>query len=370
MSGGFDCSPAFKGDVWALSLGSGPAWTELVPAGTPPGARAGHSTIYDPVRDRMVVFGGADPYHLNDVWALVWSAGDCAIPEIVSFDPSLLTSSNCADGCTVDFVVDTEDDYSQVTKISLERYREGLWVPEDSLLAPLPAPTWTLSCDFDEHFTDGEHVFHAVFHCVDGSRQFSQTVTVIADRGVPVAIRGFELGYSKKGVLLRWSVSHGPGLRGFNIYRSAWVQVGFERINPVLIPTDAGNTYTDGDVDPGTTYWYRLGAVDTEGEWMSPTVSITVPAMSAVLHQNVPNPFNPATSIAFVAPGRSRVTLRVYDVEGRHVKTLLDEVVEAGPGEVEWDGTDERDNRVGSGVYFYELRAARTVLTRKMVLLK
>ena len=64
-------APAALGDVWALSLGASPAWTQLVPTGSPPPSRSGHSAIYDPVRDRMVVFGGQTGLtYRNDAWAL------------------------------------------------------------------------------------------------------------------------------------------------------------------------------------------------------------------------------------------------------------------------------------------------------------
>jgi hypothetical protein len=66
--GGYSDSPL--NDVWALSLAGTPAWTQLSPSGTPPEARGYHSAIYDPVRDRMVVFGGYSGFYLNDVWAL------------------------------------------------------------------------------------------------------------------------------------------------------------------------------------------------------------------------------------------------------------------------------------------------------------
>jgi fibronectin type 3 domain-containing protein len=223
---------------------------------------------------------------------------------------------------------------------------------------------------FDQHFTDGEHVFHVVSHCSDGSKGFSETATVIADRGVPVAIQAVDIEYSQGVVVLRWSVADGGALGGFNIYRSAHKEAGFERINAQLIAADSGNRYTDADVSPGTTYWYRLGAVDGQGEWMSHTVSISVPSVSLKLNQNVPNPFNPTTLISFAVPSRSTVTLRVYDVQGRHVKTLLDDVVDAGVKNVVWDGTDERGNRVGSGVYFYQLKTANKLLTKRMVRLK
>jgi hypothetical protein len=82
--GGF--SYPYHNDTWALSLGGGPAWNELAPAGTLPTARAVHAAIYDPVRDQMVVFGGSAgsyPY-LNDVWSLVWGT---PIPDVaMAFD--------------------------------------------------------------------------------------------------------------------------------------------------------------------------------------------------------------------------------------------------------------------------------------------
>jgi hypothetical protein len=59
-------------DAWALSLAGSPAWSELSPTGSPPSAHHGHTAIYDPVRDRMVVFGGVGGGVLDDVWALSW----------------------------------------------------------------------------------------------------------------------------------------------------------------------------------------------------------------------------------------------------------------------------------------------------------
>ena len=75
MFGGLNASPvAFLNDVWALTLSASPVWSQLFPGGMPPSARDGHTAIYDPVRDRMVVFGGFNGPSLNDVWALTLSA--------------------------------------------------------------------------------------------------------------------------------------------------------------------------------------------------------------------------------------------------------------------------------------------------------
>jgi len=78
--GGWTTGTVFMNDVWQLTLGPTPAWSLVAAAGTPPGARYGHSAIYDSERDRMVVFGGASPGVLNEAWALslggtpTWSA--------------------------------------------------------------------------------------------------------------------------------------------------------------------------------------------------------------------------------------------------------------------------------------------------------
>lgn len=88
------------------------------------------------------------------------------------------------------------------------------------------------------------------------------------------------------------------------------------------------------------------------------------------LRQNVPNPFNPRTTIAFDLPDRSAVTLRVYGVDGREVATLVDEPRDAGTHVVPWDGTDQRGGDAASGVYFYVLDAEGLRLTQKMVLMR
>jgi hypothetical protein len=88
------------------------------------------------------------------------------------------------------------------------------------------------------------------------------------------------------------------------------------------------------------------------------------------LRQNHPNPFNPSTTISFTLPGRTRVTLAVYDVQGRLVRTLVDDMVGEGYQERSWDGKDAIGRPVGSGVYFYRLTAGDKTLAKKMVLIR
>jgi hypothetical protein len=88
------------------------------------------------------------------------------------------------------------------------------------------------------------------------------------------------------------------------------------------------------------------------------------------LYPNRPNPFNPTTTIAFDLPEQARVTISVYSVDGRLVRTLTDRVFPAGRHNVGWDGRDGGGREVSSGVYFYTLRTPLQNETRKMTLLK
>ncbi|RMI04697.1 MAG: T9SS C-terminal target domain-containing protein, partial [Calditrichaeota bacterium] len=83
-----------------------------------------------------------------------------------------------------------------------------------------------------------------------------------------------------------------------------------------------------------------------------------------------PNPFNPTTTIAFHLPHVSRITLHVFDVTGRRVRTLVNGKLPAGAHRVVWDGTDDGGRAVAGGVYFYRLQAGDFVATRKMLLIK
>ncbi|NWG27489.1 MAG: T9SS type A sorting domain-containing protein [Ignavibacteriaceae bacterium] len=84
-----------------------------------------------------------------------------------------------------------------------------------------------------------------------------------------------------------------------------------------------------------------------------------------ILNQNYPNPFNPSTKISWQSPVASWQTIKIYDVLGNEVATLVDEYKPAGSYEVEWDAIN-----YPSGVYFYRLQAGSLVETKKLILMK
>jgi 1,4-alpha-glucan branching enzyme len=107
----------------------------------------------------------------------------------------------------------------------------------------------------------------------------------------------------------------------------------------------------------------QAGGVQTDaGEGRTPDINR--------LEQNYPNPFNPATTISFTSAGSGPVSLRIFDVSGRLVRTLVDEIYPGGRHEILWNGRNDMGETAASGVYFYQLVTDRIVQTRRMVLLR
>jgi hypothetical protein len=96
----------------------------------------------------------------------------------------------------------------------------------------------------------------------------------------------------------------------------------------------------------------------------------TAGGLQFALYQNVPNPTYGGTVIRFDLPAARDVTLRIYDVAGRSLRTLVDGARTAGRNEVSWDGTDASGHRLGAGIYFYRLQAGGTSVNRKLMIVR
>jgi hypothetical protein len=116
---------------------------------------------------------------------------------------------------------------------------------------------------------------------------------------------------------------------------------------------------------------WGMGADDTLIPLQLPEqMRLVVPPQTFRLMQNVPNPFNPATAIAFELPEAIDVELAIYNLVGQKVRTLVREFRPAGRYQVEWDAKDDLGRDVSSGVYFYRFQAGNFGATRRMLLVR
>jgi flagellar hook assembly protein FlgD len=116
-----------------------------------------------------------------------------------------------------------------------------------------------------------------------------------------------------------------------------------------------------------------IAVARTGGRLNTTRISLVADAIvpkSFVLHQNKPNPFNPATEIAFTLPSPSHVKLDVFNILGQNVTTLIDGYRPAGDHTVTWEGRDDNGGPAASGVYFYRIEAGNFTKCKKMLLLK
>ena len=88
------------------------------------------------------------------------------------------------------------------------------------------------------------------------------------------------------------------------------------------------------------------------------------------LHQNYPNPFNPETIIPYNLPENIFVNITIYDLLGRQVKTLVNQVQNTGFNSIQWNATNDYGEPVSAGIYLYQIQAGTFYQTRKMVLLR
>jgi hypothetical protein len=192
---------------------------------------------------------------------------------------------------------------------------------------------------------------------------------------VAVGLKSFEAAVEDGDAVLRWQTNFESDTDGFQIVRSRTQDGVYTRINSDLIAAKgdiagASYEYRDASIRANQTYWYKLVEV-TAGDDASQfgPYSVTFKVTNS-LDQNMPNPFNPATTIRYSIAQDENVSLVVYDVAGRQVRTLVENRQRADVYKVTWDGVNDHGERVASGMYFYRLAAGKFVETRKMMLLK
>jgi hypothetical protein len=194
------------------------------------------------------------------------------------------------------------------------------------------------------------------------------------DPPLPVELISFSGSVAGAAIKLNWRSETEVDNFGFEIERSneynGWVKIGSVKGHGNSNSPKYYN-FTDADIGETGTFYYRLKQIDNDGTYAySNVVSVEVGVPNNFhLSQNYPNPFNPLTKIRYKISELSFVTIKVYNVLGNEITTLVSEQKPAGSYEVTFD-VSSIDGGLPSGIYIYRLHTPTFTVIKKMTLLK
>jgi hypothetical protein len=243
----------------------------------------------------------------------------------------------------------------------------------------------------------GTQYFFAA-RAADEAGRWSTLSQVLVDTTVALtaALSSFDAEVDGKLVTLSWDVGTGGRDSDFFVQRSSQAACpAAERVTLNTRPLSGDDAYSlpDTSAAPGRTYFYWLREITSTGTILyHGPLSVTVPSSSREIGlMNRPNPFSAATTISYLIPeaplfesregslataeatttrGPEQVTLRIYNLQGQLIRTLVDEPQYPGRHEYAWDGTAESGRSVGTGVYFCRLEVGDHVESGRMIYVK
>jgi len=246
--------------------------------------------------------------------------------------------------------------------------------------------TWTLRVYDDSYFNNGGTI-----------NSWTLTITYTTDdASLPVELTNFSANARADRVELTWKTRSELENQGFVVERAESQDGPYVRLDDFKSDenlrgqgsssAETDYRYVDTDVQPGTTYWYRLYDVDLNGaRHLSASMDVQTPLSENVsgksatvpdvfaLTQNYPNPFNPTTRFQVDIPATDtpqNARVEVFDIRGRLVQTLYNGQLEPGSYVMQWNGRTASGVKAPSGVYIYRFISNDFQSTKRMVLLK
>lgn len=187
---------------------------------------------------------------------------------------------------------------------------------------------------------------------------------------IPVEMISFTASIEQNKINLKWNTETETNNMGYKIERlkeklQGWQEIGFVRGSGTTAEPKE-YSFIDKNISVGI-YSYRLKQIDYDGSFKySKEIEVELnPPLEFLLEQNYPNPFNPSTKIKYSIPQSSNVMIKVYDILGNEIETLVNEEKPVGSYDVKWNAVN-----LPSGVYFYQIKAGSFTGTKKMILLK
>lgn len=200
---------------------------------------------------------------------------------------------------------------------------------------------------------------------------FSYWVASSQDVPLPVEFLSFNYIIKEKDVVLKWITTSEENNLGFEVQKNTypeniWTKIGFVE-GKGTTKSQTNYKFIDRKPDIGK-YRYRLKQIDYNGNYqyftLNSLVEIQLPDKFE-LEQNYPNPFNNYTIISLICPIDENVRIKVYDITGREILTVIDSYLKQGSYNFKLN-----TGNLTSGIYFYRLTVGNTVITKRMVLIK
>jgi hypothetical protein len=221
------------------------------------------------------------------------------------------------------------------------------------------------------------------YNGTSGSEQYNtgtSTGNPHTQTSLPVELTSFIASIEENSVKLNWSTITEVNNYGFYVERRKENEQNFYEVKDGFIPGHGSTlepqsySFVDNTITEVGTYYYRLRQVDNDGllNYSSP-ISVTISTLGVdeqlpltyKLEQNYPNPFNPVTTIKYSLPSKSFVSLKVYNLLGNEVATLVNSYQDEGYKNVKFDGSN-----LSSGIYIYKIKAGNYSEVKRMLLVR
>ena len=281
----------------------------------------------------------------------------------ITFEGSLFDTDGL--GRTEMYTVERLDGDQWVGLNSIGAYASDVYVVEATTLADSTSDN------------DAVMTYRIIANMDEGNYESDPASGYSVDNIAPGLVAGLQANVSDGVVNLSWNVSEANDLSHYIVYRGNSPDFTADEGSMIGETTEPG--FADDVTELGD-YYYVVTAVDIHENESDPSDAVNVTLLSLVdvhglpeeyaLHQNYPNPFNPTTTLRYDLPEDATVSVVIYDMMGRQVRTLVSGQASAGYHSTMWNATNDLGSSVSAGVYIYTIQAGQYRDVKKMILLK